>query len=95
VIAVWSAGACRGCPGALRVAGGGFQVVGCEFDGSPESRRALRWASSLTLAASARLRVLSVYESTRWKSLAVGGWLATTSINEAYAASSNRRLLRR
>lgn len=48
----------------------------------PESRRALRWASSLTLAASARLRVLSVYESTLPTSLAVGGWLATTSISD-------------
>jgi hypothetical protein len=57
-------------------------VVGCEFDGSPESRRALRWASSLTLAASARLRVLSVYESTLPRSMAVGGWLATTSITD-------------
>lgn len=62
--------------------GRGIQVVGCGFDGSPESRRALAWAAQLARVASARLRVLSVYEPTLPASLAVGGGLAAASIND-------------
>lgn len=59
-----------------------LKVVGCGFDGSGESRRALAWTGALARAASARLRVLSVYERTLPASLAVGGGLATASIND-------------
>ncbi len=59
-----------------------LKVVGCGFDGSGESRRALAWTDALARAASARLRVLSVYERTLPASLAVGGGLRTASIND-------------
>jgi nucleotide-binding universal stress UspA family protein len=59
-----------------------LKVVGCGFDGSGESRRALAWTGALARTASARLRVLSVYERTLPASLAVGGGLATASIND-------------
>lgn len=59
-----------------------LKVVGCGFDGSGESRRALAWTGTFARAASARLRVLSVYERTLPASLAVGGGLATASIND-------------
>ena len=59
-----------------------LKVVGCGFDGSGESRRALAWTGAFARAASARLRVLSVYERTLPASLAVGGGLATASIND-------------
>jgi nucleotide-binding universal stress UspA family protein len=58
------------------------KVVGCGFDGSEESRRALAWTGAFARAASARLRVLSVYERTLPASLAVGGGLATASLND-------------
>ena len=38
----------------------GVQAVGCAFDGSPESRRALDWAVALARAADARLRAVAV-----------------------------------
>jgi nucleotide-binding universal stress UspA family protein len=68
-------------PAGYTAAGRGLQVVGCGFDGSPESQRALAWAAELARTASARLRVLSVYESTLPASLAVGGALPVVSIN--------------
>jgi nucleotide-binding universal stress UspA family protein len=57
-------------------------VVGCGFDGSGESRRALAWAGALARTTSARLLVLSVYERTLPASLAVGGGLPTASLND-------------
>jgi nucleotide-binding universal stress UspA family protein len=68
-------------PAGYMAAGRGIRTVGCGFDGSPESRRALEWAAELARRTSARLRVLSVYERTLPASLAVGGGLATASIN--------------
>jgi nucleotide-binding universal stress UspA family protein len=68
-------------PAGYTAAGRGLQVVGCGFDGSPESQRALAWAAELARTASARLRVLSVYQSTLPASLAVGGALPVVSIN--------------
>ena len=57
-------------------------VVGCGFDGSSESYRALAWAAEFARSASARLSVLSVYERMLPASLAVGGGLRTASIND-------------
>jgi nucleotide-binding universal stress UspA family protein len=68
-------------PAGYTAAGRGLQVVGCGFDGSPESHRALAWAAELARAASARLRVLSVYERTLPATIAVGGALPVASIN--------------
>jgi nucleotide-binding universal stress UspA family protein len=47
-------------PAGYAAAGRRIQVVGCGFDGSPESHRALAWSAELARGASARLRVLSV-----------------------------------
>ena len=72
--------------------GGGIQVVGGGFDGSPESQRALAWAADLARAASARLHVLSVYEPTLSTSLAVGGGLATASIHDVLRREGRQEL---
>jgi nucleotide-binding universal stress UspA family protein len=69
-------------PAGYAAAGRRIQTVACGFDASPESQQALAWATLFAQAASARLRVLSVYEPTLPASLAVGGGLATTSIND-------------
>jgi nucleotide-binding universal stress UspA family protein len=71
-----------------------IEIVGCAFDGSPESRRALAWAAELARSASARLRVLSVYERTLPASLAVGGGLATASINDVLRRQREEELAR-
>jgi nucleotide-binding universal stress UspA family protein len=68
-------------PAGYPATGRRIQVVGCGFDGSPESRRALAWSAELAGSASARLRVLSVYEPTVSASVAVGGGMRTASIN--------------
>lgn len=69
-------------PAGYATAGAGIQTVGCGFDGSQESHRALAWAVELARTTSARLRVLSVHEATLPVSLALGGGLPTASINE-------------
>ena len=69
-------------PAGYTAAGRGIQTLGCGFDGSQEAQRALAWAAELAQAASAHLRVMSVYEPTLPTSLAVGGGLATGSIND-------------
>jgi nucleotide-binding universal stress UspA family protein len=73
-------------------AGRGIQTLGCGFDGSQESQRALAWTTELARAASARLRVLSVYEPTLSASLAVGGGLATASINDVLRRERHQEL---
>ena len=70
-------------PAGYATPGAGIQTVGCGFDGSQESHRALAWAAELARTTSARLHVLSVYEPTLPVSLALGGGLPTASINEA------------
>ena len=69
-------------PAGYAVAAPAMRAVGCGFDGSPESYRALASATDLARTASAHLLVLSVYERTLPASLAVGGGLATASIND-------------
>ena len=69
-------------PAGYTAAARGIQLLGCGFDGPQEARRALAWAAQLARTASARLRVLSVHEATLPASLAVGGGLATASIND-------------
>ena len=68
-------------PAGYAAVGRGLQVVGCGFDGSPESHRALAWAAELARTVSARLRVLSVHERTVPATIAVGGALPVASIN--------------
>jgi nucleotide-binding universal stress UspA family protein len=68
-------------PAGYPTVGRGLRVVGCGFDGSPESHRALAWAAELARTASARLRVLSVHERTVPATIAVGGALPVASIN--------------
>lgn len=69
-------------PAGYAATASGLKLVGCGFDGSRESRRALAWAGALARTTSARLRVLSVYERTLPASLAVGGGLPTASLND-------------
>jgi nucleotide-binding universal stress UspA family protein len=68
--------------------------VGCGFDGSQESHRALAWAAALARRASAQLRVLSVYQQTLPASLAVGGALPTASINDILRRQRGKELAR-
>jgi nucleotide-binding universal stress UspA family protein len=69
-----------------------IQLVGCGFDGSPESRRALAWSSELARAASARLRVLSVFERALPATLALGGGLPTARVNDVLHAQLKQDL---
>jgi nucleotide-binding universal stress UspA family protein len=79
-------------PAGYTAAGRGFRRVGCGFDGSRESHRALAWAAELARTTSARLRVLSGYEPTLPVSLAVGGGLPTASINEVLRRQCDEQL---
>jgi nucleotide-binding universal stress UspA family protein len=79
-------------PAGYTAAGRGVRTVGCGFDGSRESHRALAWAAELARTTSARLRVLSVYEPTLPVSLALGGGLPTASINEVLRRQCDEEL---
>jgi nucleotide-binding universal stress UspA family protein len=59
-----------------------LRTVGCAFNGSPESRRALDWGAALARAADARLRVVGVYEPVPSAALAPpGGAMPSVSVN--------------
>jgi nucleotide-binding universal stress UspA family protein len=79
-------------PAGYATAAAGIQTVGCGFDGSRESHRALAWAAELARTTSARLGVLSVYEPTLPVSLALGGGLPTASINEVLRRQCDEEL---
>jgi nucleotide-binding universal stress UspA family protein len=81
-------------PAGYAAADRGIRVVGCAFDGSQESHRALAWAAQVARTASARLRVLSVYERTLPATLALGGGLATASINDVLRRQRAEELAR-
>lgn len=81
-------------PAGYTAAGRRIQVVGCGFDASPESHRALAWSAELARIASARLRVLRVYEPTVSASVAVGGGLRTASINDVLRRQCEEELAR-
>lgn len=78
-------------PAGYAAAGRGLQVVGCGFDGSPESHRALAWAAELARTTSARPRVLSVYEPTLATSVAFGPGLPTASSRRWWSFRAARR----
>jgi nucleotide-binding universal stress UspA family protein len=69
-----------------------IDVVGCGFDGSPESQRALAWSSDFARTAAVRVHMLSVFEPTLPATLAVGGGLATGQVNDALRAQLERDL---
>jgi nucleotide-binding universal stress UspA family protein len=79
-------------PAGYAATAGRLGVVGCGFDGSRESRRALAWTGRLARTTSARLLVLSVYERTLPASLAVGGGLPTASINDVLRRQFEERV---
>jgi nucleotide-binding universal stress UspA family protein len=81
-------------PAGYAASGRGIQTVGCGFDGSRESHLALAWAAELARTASARLRVLSVYERTLPASVALGGGLPATSINAVLRRECEEELAR-
>jgi nucleotide-binding universal stress UspA family protein len=69
-----------------------FDVVGCGFDGSPESHRALSWSSDFARTAAARMQVLSVFEPTLPATLALGGGLPTARLNDVLRAQLKQKL---
>jgi nucleotide-binding universal stress UspA family protein len=69
-----------------------IERVGCGFDGSPESHRALAWSSDLARSAAAHVHVLSVFEPTLPATLAVGGGLATAQVNDVLRAQLKQEL---
>ena len=78
-----------GAPTPVAVAPAGYattkprlQTVGCGFDGSPESRRALEWSAALARTAAAQLRVIAVHEPVLPATLALGGGPPTASLNQ-------------
>jgi nucleotide-binding universal stress UspA family protein len=72
----------------------GIDRVGCGFDGSPESHRALAWASDFAQTASAHLHVVSVFEPTLPATLAVGGGLAIARANDVLRVQLKQELER-
>lgn len=88
-----------GAPAPIAIAPAGYassekriDLVGCGFDGSPESHRALGWSSEFARAAAARLRLLTVFERTLPATLAVGGGLATSRVNDVLRAQLDQEL---
>jgi nucleotide-binding universal stress UspA family protein len=82
-----------GAPAPLAVAPAGYAasekrigVVGCGFDGSPESHNALAWSSNFAQSAAARTQLLSVFEPTLPATLALGGGLPTARLNDTLRA---------
>ena len=78
-----------GAPAPVAVAPAGYasqearvRIVGCAFDGSPESHHALEWAAELARAASAELRVISVHEPMPSASVSQGEGLPVASLNK-------------
>jgi nucleotide-binding universal stress UspA family protein len=88
-----------GAPAPVAIAPSGYaaaekriDLVGCGFDGSPESHRALAWSSELARSAAARVQVLSVFEPTLPATLAVGGGLSTSRLNDVLRAQLDQEL---
>ena len=69
-----------------------IDVVGCGFDGSPESHQALAWSSDFARTAAARVQVLSVFEPTLPATLALGGGLPTARLNDVLRAQLEQEL---
>jgi nucleotide-binding universal stress UspA family protein len=88
-----------GAPAPVAIAPAGYaaaekriDLVGCGFDGSQESHRALAWSSELARTTGARLHVLSVFEPTFPATLAVGGGLTTSRLNDVLRAQLHQEL---
>jgi anti-anti-sigma factor len=65
----------NGYPGDLR-------VIGCAFDGSPESHAALRWAAGLARRRGARLESLIVFRGVAFGGTSTAGALGYRSAND-------------
>jgi nucleotide-binding universal stress UspA family protein len=90
-----------GSPAPVAIAPNGYaagerralRTVGCAFNGSPESRRALDWAAALTRAAEARLRVVGVYEPVPFAALAPpGGAMPSLTVNDVLRGRQREEL---
>ena len=88
-----------GSPVPVAIASAGYaasdtriHVVGCGFDGSPESHQALAWSSDFARTAAARVQVLSVFEPTLPATLALGGGLPTARLNDVLRAQLEQGL---
>ncbi len=78
-----------GAPAPVAIAPRGYATsdvrlrrVGCAYDATPESRHALAWAAMVARATSAHLHLITVHEQRLPATLAVGGGLATSSLND-------------
>lgn len=88
-----------GAPVPIAIAPAGYAAsekridrVGCAFDGSPESHRALAWSSEVARTVAAHVQLVSVFEPTLPATLAVGGGLATAQVNDALRAQLKQEL---
>jgi nucleotide-binding universal stress UspA family protein len=79
-------------PAGYAASGKHIGVVGCAFDGSPESHEALAWSSDLARTAEAHVHVLSVFEPTLPATLALGGGLSTAQVNDVLRAQLKQEL---
>lgn len=71
-----------------------LRLVGCGFDGSPESQHALAWAAELARTAWARLCILAVHERALLATLALNGGLAAGLAQRHPAAPAHRAACR-
>lgn len=90
-----------GSPAPVAIAPNGYaagnpsrlRTVGCAFNGSPESRRALDWAATLARAAGARLRAVGVYEPVPSAALVPPrGGLPSVSVNDVLRRQQREEL---
>jgi nucleotide-binding universal stress UspA family protein len=68
-------------PHGYAIGGHRIAVIGCGFDGSPESREALTWAADLARERRARLRVLAVATSIAFGGISTAGATGYRSAN--------------
>jgi nucleotide-binding universal stress UspA family protein len=68
------------------------EIIGCGFDGSPESHEALAWADAFARARSARLRALAVHTRIAFGGLPTAGAIGFESANDALRAALEQRL---
>ena len=79
-------------PAAYADALGSLRTLGCGFDGSPESERALYWAAALARRASPRLRVVAVHEPVPLVSVSVTAGPPTGTANQVLRRQLHEQL---
>jgi nucleotide-binding universal stress UspA family protein len=79
-------------PHGYAVAGEELASIGCGFDGSPESREALGWASALASRWSAHLQVLGVHVPIAFSGASTAGAFGYQSANDALRGELKQQL---